>query len=336
MKTKLFCNYCHGSLITRHIEGKDRQVCESCGTIYYENPLPAVSVIVANEKRELLLVKRAREPAKDMWCFPIGFAESGESIEDAALRELEEEAGIQGKIIQVVDVFSEKNDVYGEVLVVTFEAEYLGGTPTAGDDAIDAAYFPMVNLPKLAFSSQDKALQKFIALKKDLWDITDSFRKLVNETLEGEVPASGELLSDELAKTIEENAPRIIDLWLADISTNPSTKCYHGSDTNDLSSKGTMMIGEFGAWLKGAKREGELKQFYVDLGQQQKNQLLSLEELISAIGLLKKHVFRFTFPTGAWYRQVDIYKVLELGERLVYFFDRATHYAVVGYFKNSD
>jgi 8-oxo-dGTP diphosphatase len=173
MKTKLFCNYCHGSLGRRHIEGKERLICESCGEIYYENPLPVVSVIVSNQKRELLLVKRAREPARDTWCFPIGFAETGESIEDAALRELKEEAGIDGKILEILDVFSESNEIYGEVLVITFEAERVGGTEMAGDDAIDWAYFPLANLPKLAFPSQERALQKFIALKRGTWPMTD-------------------------------------------------------------------------------------------------------------------------------------------------------------------
>ena len=174
MKPKLFCNYCHGSLITSRVEGKDRQVCENCKQVYYENPLPVVSIIVANENLELLLVKRAREPAKDMWCFPIGFAETGETIEDAATRELEEEAGIKGEIVQIVDVSSEKNDVYGEVLVVSFEAARVGGTLRAGDDAVDAAYFPLANLPKLAFSSQERALQKFIALKRYVRAIADT------------------------------------------------------------------------------------------------------------------------------------------------------------------
>ena len=127
-----------------------------------------MSVIVANENRELLLVKRAREPAKDMWCFPIGFAETGEGVEDAALRELREEAGIDGTILEILDVFSETNEVYGEVLVVTFEAERVSGTETAGDDAIDCGYFPLANLPKLAFPSQEAALKKFIALKRHL------------------------------------------------------------------------------------------------------------------------------------------------------------------------
>jgi len=60
-----------------------------------------------------------------------------------------------------------------------------------------------------------------------------------------------------------------------------------------------------------------------------------LDELISAISLLKKHIFRFTSSMGVWSRPVEIYRVLELGERLVYFFDRATYYAVAGYGKKT-
>jgi ADP-ribose pyrophosphatase YjhB (NUDIX family) len=335
MKTKLFCNYCHGSLVKGHREGKERQICENCGEIYYENPLPAVSVIVANANRELLLVRRAREPAKEMWCFPIGFAESGESIEDAAMRELKEEAGIDGKVLQIVDVFSESNDIYGEVLVVSFEAERVGGCEMAGDDAVDCAYFPLANLPKLAFLSQERALKKFIAFKKDTWNMTDSFQKLVHETLEGEVAVSDELLSDELVRIIEANVPRIIDWWLSDISTNPSTKRYRTFDRVELLSTAKAMISELEAWLKGKQGESELKTLSALLGWQRSGEMVPLEELISAISLLKKHIFRFTSSAGVWSRPVEMYRVLELGERLVYFFDRVTYYAVAGYGRTS-
>lgn len=335
MKTKLFCNYCNGTLVQRLVEGKERQVCASCGQIYYENPLPAVSIIVANEERELLLVKRAQEPAKDMWCFPIGFAESGESIEDAAMRELKEEAGIDGKIVQIVDVTSEENDVYGDVLVVSFEAEHVSGIASGGDDAVDARYFPIANLPKLAFPSQDKALAKFIAAKKDTWSMTDSFQLLVQETTDGDHPSVGRLLSDELVKTIEENAARIVGLWLDDISTNPSTKSYQAYNRGELSSDAALLISEFARWIRGDKNEAELKRFYSDLGQRRKRGKIPLEEIVSAISLLKKHVFRFTSSAGVWYRPVDIYKVVELSERLVYFFDHVSYYVVLGYGKSS-
>jgi ADP-ribose pyrophosphatase YjhB (NUDIX family) len=345
MKTKLFCNYCQGSLDMRLAEGKERQVCTACGEIYYENPLPVVSIMVANENRELLLVKRAQEPAKGMWCFPIGFAESGESIEDAAMRELKEEAGIDGRIVQIVDVTSEKNDVYGDVLVVTFEAERVAGNASAGDDAVDARYFPIANLPKLAFSSQEKALAKFIPLKKDLWDMTDSFQMLVRETTHGEYPSTGRLLSDELVKAIEENTPRIIELWLEDISTNPSTRHFQARDRSELSSGAAVLIGELGRWLRGDKSkadkdeadkdEAKLKKLCSDLGRRPGKGEAPLEETISAVSLLKKHIFKLTSSMGVWHRPVDIYKVVELSERLVYFFDRASYYVIAGYHKSS-
>jgi hypothetical protein len=53
------------------------------------------------------------------------------------------------------------------------------------------------------------------------------------------------------------------------------------------------------------------------------------------LSLLKKHIFHFATSTGVWSRAVDMYRVFELGERLVYFFDRAAYYAVTGYLKDA-
>jgi len=135
MKKKVYCVHCGGELGTDFLDGKHRQVCGACNTVYYENPLPVASVILANGRREILLVRRAKEPFKDMWCCPIGFAETGESIEDAALRELKEETGVEGRIVQLLDVGSHVNPLYGELLIVTFEVEKAGGCEQAGDDA---------------------------------------------------------------------------------------------------------------------------------------------------------------------------------------------------------
>ena len=145
------------------IDGRQRLACRECGQVCYENPLPVVSVILSNRKGELLLVRRAEEPAKGMWCFPIGFAECGETIEEAALRELKEEAGVEGRIVGLIDVCSDRTSTYGEVVVVTFRAEKVGGRETAGDDACGVGYFPPADLPRLAFSSQERALQKLEA-----------------------------------------------------------------------------------------------------------------------------------------------------------------------------
>jgi ADP-ribose pyrophosphatase YjhB (NUDIX family) len=164
MKEKRFCDLCGNRLDKALTEGRERLVCRACGRVCYENPLPVVSVILSNRRGELLLVRRAQEPAKGMWCFPIGFAECGETIEEAALRELKEEAGVEGKIVELIDVCSDRTSTYGEVVVVTFRAEKVGGREAAGDDACDVGYFPPTDLPRLAFSSQERAWKKLEAL----------------------------------------------------------------------------------------------------------------------------------------------------------------------------
>jgi len=329
MKTKEFCNFCASPLEREFLEGKERQVCRNCGQVYYENPLPAASVIISNERRELLLVKRAREPSKNMWCFPVGFAESGEIIEAAALRELKEETGVDGRIIQMVDVCSDRTDLYGDLLIVTFEAEKIGGTERAGDDAEDLGYFPVANLPKLAFESQGQALHKFVELKRDVWKMSDSFQKLVEES--GEPAMASGLLSDELIHVMEGAASQIVALWISDVSTNPSTKGYHRIDQEDLAARGLYIIEQLGSWLKGGKSEGEVERFYIELGRQRRRERIAVEEVTSAMSILKKHIFRYTSGTGVWNRPVDMYRVLELGERLIYFFDRAAYYTLMGF-----
>lgn len=331
MKKKVFCNFCGKELGIDLLDAKERQVCQNCKEVYYENPLPVASVILTNRDRETLLVKRGNEPFRDMWCLPVGFAETGESIEDAALRELREETGIMGKIVQLVDVCSHTNPLYGELLVVTFEAEKVGGLEMAGDDASECRYFPVMNLPKLAFDSQERAIQKYIELKKDLWNIHDSVDTFVEATIKGKTTYTKNLLSDELISVARDNAKKIIDLWLDDITTNPSTRSYHGLDREDLFERASFIISRFELWLKGEKTEKDLKDFYYDLARKRKEDKVLLEDLISSLSLLKKHIWMFTYSFGVWEKAVDIYRMFELGERLVYFFDRATHYTVMGY-----
>ncbi len=313
------------------LASKERQVCKNCQEIYYENPLPVASVILSNRDRETLLVKRANEPFRDMWCLPIGFAETGESIEDAALRELKEETGVTGKILQLVDVSSHKNPLYGELLVVTFEAEKISGIEMAGDDASECRYFPIMNLPKLAFDSQELSMQKYIKLKEDLWNIHDSVDVFVEATIKGKSQRLKPLLSDELISVARDNAQKIIELWLDDITTNPSTKSYHNLHKEDLYERAVFIIDHFESWLKGKRSEKELKDFYYDVARKRRKDKVSLEDLISSLSLLKKHIWMFIYSFGVWEKAVDIYRMFELGERLVYFFDRAAYYTVMGY-----
>jgi ADP-ribose pyrophosphatase YjhB (NUDIX family) len=131
---------------------------------------------VLDDSRRVLLVKKF-PPNEGMWCLPIGFAELGETIAEAALRELLEETGITGRTVRLIDADSWKSTFYGDLLVVTFEVEKLLGLETAGDDAEEVGYFPIDQLPPLAFPSNEKAIRLCADLHREEWAIRDSFQR---------------------------------------------------------------------------------------------------------------------------------------------------------------
>lgn len=157
-----FCSACARPLRVAEVQGRRRGVCSGCGKIHYANPLPVASSLLVNGAREVLLVKRLNEPAKGAWCLPVGFAETGETIEEATMRELLEETGVEGAILQLVDVCSEDNPFYGDMLFVTFLMKKIGGQEQAGDDAAAVQYFPLDALPPLAFEAQERALERYL------------------------------------------------------------------------------------------------------------------------------------------------------------------------------
>ncbi len=100
---------------------------------------------------------------RGMWCLPCGFAETDEEIDEAALRELREETGLEGEDCRLIDVSNSRNFFYGNLLMVTYTVKSVQGDLQAGDDAIEARYYPLHDLPVLAFPSQEKALKIYLS-----------------------------------------------------------------------------------------------------------------------------------------------------------------------------
>ena len=75
----------------------ERKVCKKCKTVFYENP-KIITGVIPRYKDKILLCKRAIEPQKNLWTVPSGFMELDETLQEAALREAYEEAGIKPKI----------------------------------------------------------------------------------------------------------------------------------------------------------------------------------------------------------------------------------------------
>ena len=153
-----YCPLCGSHLSSCEEEGRERLFCPACQWIHYENPLPSAAALVRNEKGEILLVKRGVEPGLEKWALPSGFIEIEETPEEACLRELKEETGLEGEIIRLVGVYSQKSQVYKKVLIVGFEVKAHGHL-SPGSDSLDAKYTPLEDIPEIAFSSHREIIR---------------------------------------------------------------------------------------------------------------------------------------------------------------------------------
>lgn len=163
MREKRYCPYCGTGLVEKFCEGALRRYCNRCNEPIYENPLPATCMVVVDNKDRVLLVKRSVEPKKGFWCLPGGFMELGETPEKAALRELKEETGLAGRIDMLLGVSANPSSLYHTVLMVGYLVKSYSGSPIAGDDASDAAYFHYNELPEIAFESHTSFIRMYYA-----------------------------------------------------------------------------------------------------------------------------------------------------------------------------
>ena len=115
---------------------------------------PALTVdAVLLKGREVLLVRRGRPPFQGAWAIPGGFVDVGETTEEACRRELLEETGLRGDLVDLLGVYSDpKRDPRGHTVSVTYVLKVSGIVDVAaGDDADEARWFPLDALPDLAF-----------------------------------------------------------------------------------------------------------------------------------------------------------------------------------------
>jgi len=123
----------------------ERLVCPRCGTTLdeWKQPKVTVDVLVEDPSGSILLIRRRNPP--DGWAIPGGFVDVGETLEAAAVREILEETGLR---VALTGQFHTYSDPSRDPRHHTVTTVFLGrpvdpaAAPVAGDDAIEAAFFP--------------------------------------------------------------------------------------------------------------------------------------------------------------------------------------------------
>lgn len=159
-----YCTKC-GGVVKDRIHFKE---CASCKRKYFFNARPTVSIWLTNEKNEVLLTKRAKDPYKDWWDMPGGFVEEDETLEQAASRELFEETGLKINNFDYQGSLWENYAFEGEIVpvVATFFACQVDSDSeiTVGDDVSGYEFVPIqqINPYEIAFENQRKFIQRFL------------------------------------------------------------------------------------------------------------------------------------------------------------------------------
>jgi ADP-ribose pyrophosphatase YjhB (NUDIX family) len=157
-----FCNQCGAKVEYRIPPGDQlpRYICDSCGTIHYQNPRLVVGC-VPDYQGKILLCRRAIEPRRGFWTVPAGFMENGETLQQAAARETHEEALAKveiGSLLTVVHV------LHAQQVHVFFRATLKEPDFGAGVESLEAMLVDPKDIPwsDIAFPSTDYTLKRYL------------------------------------------------------------------------------------------------------------------------------------------------------------------------------
>jgi 8-oxo-dGTP diphosphatase len=129
----------------------------------HRNPVPTVDIIITLGAG-VLLVKRKNPPYG--WALPGGFVDYGESLEQAAVREAQEETGLHIRLVRQFHTYSAPDRDPRQHTVSTVFLATAEGTPVAGDDAAEVGIFMEESLPPLAFD-HGRILADYFAARRN-------------------------------------------------------------------------------------------------------------------------------------------------------------------------
>ena len=145
--------------------------CSDCGFTYYQNPRASTAAFILNSKGELLIAKRAKEPAMGTLDLPGGFVDNAETAEQGMVREIKEETGLDINPEHIEYLFSIPNVYrYSGMDIHTLDLFFLcrvddEQTVAAADDAAELAWLPLreVYVERFGLKSIRQAVHRFLA-----------------------------------------------------------------------------------------------------------------------------------------------------------------------------
>jgi ADP-ribose pyrophosphatase YjhB (NUDIX family) len=187
MKPYSFCPVCANSLDYALIGGRQRMLCLACQWVHYINPIPAAIAYTINKKGELLVVRRAHEPAINEWALPGGFLEAGEDARAGCLRELLEETSLTGKIDRLIGIYHLDVKKYGSLLIIAYRVVVDDDAISLNHELSDGGFYPLYHMPEIGIPLHRQIIHDAVLPESGLLcTYTGSIRCNWKENIEGE------------------------------------------------------------------------------------------------------------------------------------------------------
>jgi hypothetical protein len=144
------------------------------------------------------------------------------------------------------------------------------------------------------------------------------------------------VIATKLVKIIEKNSSTIAERWVDDVTTLPYTRSYWNVPREELQERAESICDRIGYFLGKRLPRERLAAFYRRLGQTRREQGYSVEEVVMALMLLKRHIWLFVLQEGFLTTNLELYQALELNNRVVLYFDRAIYYTTQAWSEEDD
>ncbi|QDU84978.1 Putative mutator protein MutT4 [Planctomycetes bacterium Pla163] len=187
-----YCPACAAPLESAPVFGRERLRCPACAFVLFANPVGAAGAVVVDPDRRILLVRRAIAPHAGSWALPAGYQEIDESPSGAAEREVREETGVTIRTVALLDLVFVPDDPRKPANVALFLAIPVAGEPSGRDDALDADWFALDDLPRrLAFESNHRILERLAKASDESRGWWASWRAALDDSNETDASNAG-------------------------------------------------------------------------------------------------------------------------------------------------